>query len=60
MVISSYVKWLEMTMNKQDVLLLMEVCHEIGNLYYSNNQIDEARVHWEQAINALIIGKDNV
>jgi len=46
MVISSYTKIIEIIRKKKEKFLLIQSLHEIGNMYYSDDQLTHAEVQW--------------
>ena len=46
MVISSYNKAIELIRKRQEKFLLVQSLHEVGNLYYSENQLRHAETQW--------------
>lgn len=57
MVITSYVKWTETIKARNNPYLLVQALNEWGNLYYANNQLDQAEIYWKDAVNVISTGK---
>ena len=53
MVISSYSKSIELIRKRQEKFLLIQSLHEIGNLYYSNNQLRHAETQWNNCFDTI-------
>lgn len=53
MVISSYHKSIELIRKRQEKFLLLQGLHEIGNLYYSDNQLKHAETSWNDAVDTI-------
>ena len=53
MVISSYSKSIELIRKRQEKFLLIQSLHEIGNLYYSDNQLRNAETQWNDCVDTI-------
>jgi golgin subfamily B member 1 len=53
MVISSYSKTIELIRKRQEKFLLIQSLHEVGNLYYTNDQLKHAETQWNDCIDAI-------
>jgi len=53
MVISSYNKAIELIRKRQEKFLLLQSLHEIGNLYYSDNQLKQAETQWNDCVDTI-------
>lgn len=51
--VSKYSKLIERIRKKKEKFLLIQSLHEIGNLYYSDDQLKNAEVQWNDCVDAI-------
>ena len=53
MLIQSYQKCIELLRKRQERFLLIQSLHEIGNIFYTDDQHREAEIHWNDCIDTI-------
>lgn len=53
MVIASYKKTVDLLRKRQENLLLIQALHELGNLYYADNNLAEAEIQWNDCVDTI-------
>ena len=53
MVISNYKKCVELLRKRQEKFLLIQSLHELGNLLYSDGQLGEAEIQWNDCVDTI-------
>ena len=51
--VMKYTKVIEKIRKKKEKFLLIQSLHEIGNLYFSDDQLDNAEVQWNDCVDAI-------
>jgi hypothetical protein len=53
MLINSYKKCIELLRKRQERYMLIQSLHEIGNIFYCDNQLKETEIHWNECIDFI-------
>ena len=53
MIVSNFKKTVELLRKRQDNRVLVQALHELGNLFYADNQLKEAQIHWSDALDTV-------
>ena len=53
MVIASYKKCIDLLRKRQENYLLISALHELGNLYYADNNLVDAEIQWNDCVDTI-------
>ena len=52
-VISSYKKTIEILRERQENFMLVQSLHELGNIYFAENQLKESEINWSDSLDTV-------